>query len=222
MKLFIIVSAVSGLVIGLWIIGRLTSAFRLFQVTRSASDHSFKTGAFFFISNLKKPRRFDLISYKAVVPPAGLTILTHRLCGMPGDTLEIKAGVLYVNGREADGPLPLRHIYRIQTKDSRDIGYDQRQSYTIPPYTNTLYVVLEDKRVEREQLKGERYLLPPGLRDEDIFLIYKKNWNKDHFGPLRVPEGKWFVLGDNRSNAIDSRYRGFIDPSTFVGSVLWK
>jgi signal peptidase I len=141
---------------------------------------------------------------------------------MPGDTLEIKAGVLYVNGREADGPLPLRHIYRIQTKDSRDIGYDQRQSYTIPPYTNTLYVVLEDKRVEREQLKGERYLLPPGLRDEDIFLIYKKNWNKDHFGPLRVPEGKWFVLGDNRSNAIDSRYRGFIDPSTFVGSVLWK
>ena len=79
---------------------------------------------------------------------------------MPGDTLEIRAGVLYVNGREADRPLPLRHIYRIQTKDSTGIGYDQQQAYTIPPYTNTLYVVLEDKRVERDQLKGERYLLP--------------------------------------------------------------
>jgi signal peptidase I len=191
-------------------------------VTRSANDHTFKTGAFFFISNLKKPRRFGLISYRAVIPPGGLTILTHRLCGMPGDTLEIKAGVLYVNGREADGPLPLRHIYRVQTKDSPNIRFDQQQAYTIPPYTNTLYVVLEDKRVERERLKGERYLLPPGLRDDTIFIRYKCNWNRDHFGPVKVPAGRWFVLGDDRSNTADSRYLGFIDPSTFVGSVLWR
>ena len=222
MKLFIIVSALSGLVIGLWIIGRLTSAFRLFRVTRSAKEQTFKTGTFLFLSNLKKPRRFDLICYRAIVPPGGLTILIHRLCGMPGDTLEIKAGVLYVNGREADGPLPLRHIYRIQTKDSPDIRYDQEQAYTIPPYTNTLYVVLEDKHVERDCLKGERYVLPPGLRDDAIFIRYKNNWNRDHFGPVKVPAGQWFVLGDDRSNATDSRYRGFIDSSTFVGSVLWK
>jgi signal peptidase I len=222
LKLSIIVSAVSGLVIGLWIIGRLTSAFRLFRVTRSAREQTFKTGTFIFISNLKKPRRFDLICYQAVVPPGGLTILIHRLCGVPGDTLEIKAGVLYVNGREADGPLPLRHIYRIATKDSPDIRYDQEQAYTIPPYTNTLYVVLEDERVEREKLKSERYILPPGLRDDAIFIRYKNNWNRDHFGPVKVPAGQWFVLGDDRSNATDSRYGGFIDSSTFVGSVLWK
>jgi len=43
-----------------------------------------------------------------------------------------KGGVLYVNGMEADGPLPLRHIYRVQTKDRPDIGFDQQQAYAIP------------------------------------------------------------------------------------------
>lgn len=222
MKFFIIVSVISGLIAGLWIIGRFTSTLRLFRVTRSAHEQPFKTGTFFFLSNLKRPGRFDLISYQAIVPPKGLTILTHRLCGMPGDTLEIKAGILYVNGREADRPLPLRHVYKIQAKDSTGIGYDPQQAYTIPPYTNTLYVVLEDQRVTRDQLPCKRYVLPPGLRDDAVFSTYKYNWNRDNFGPVKIPAGKWFVLGDNRGKAIDSRHLGFIDPSAFLGSVLWK
>jgi signal peptidase I len=187
-----------------------------------ANEPTFGIRKFFAISKLKKPRRFNLVSYRAIVPPGGITILTHRLCGLPGDTLEIKAGILYVNGQDADKSLRLKHIFKMPIEESHGIEYDKKQAYTIPPYTNTLYISLEDKEVEQKKLHCERYVLPSGLRDEDIYMAFKKNWNQDHFGPLRVPQGKWFVLGDNRGNSRDSRYLGLVEQSKYVGTVLWK
>jgi signal peptidase I len=149
-----------------------------------------------------------------------MTMLTHRLCGIPGDLLEIKAGVLYVNGQNADKSLKLQHIFKMPAADSKAIAYDEKQAYTIPPYTNTLYIALEDGRVKREKLNCERYVLPRGLRDEDIYLAYKQNWNRDHFGPLRVPKGMWFLLGDNRGNCRDCRQQGLIAQSAYIGTVI--
>jgi signal peptidase I len=43
---------------------------------------------------------------------------------------------------------------------------------------------------------------------------------RDHWGPLVVPENKFFVLGDNRDNSLDSRFWGFVDKQAVKGRPL--
>ncbi|HTI11294.1 MAG TPA: signal peptidase I [Puia sp.] len=222
MKPLIIAAIASGLVVAIGIIGRITAALQFFSVSGFANLPTLRPGRFFFTSNLIKPKRFRLICYRVVTPDKGPAIRTHRLCGLPGDIVEVKAGVLHVNGKNEDQHLSLMHVYKIDQKDTFGIVYDRSKAYTIPPYADTIYAPMEDKYVQRSQLPCALYILPPGMRDEGIFQQYKKNWNRDHFGPLRVPKGKFFVLADNRENVQDSRYNGFIEQSKYVGTVLGK
>src|SRR2546427_158968 len=43
---------------------------------------------------------------------------------------------------------------------------------------------------------------------------------RDTWGPLVVPRDKYFVLGDNRDNSLDSRYWGFVDATAVKGRPL--
>ena len=59
------------------------------------------------------------------------------------------------------------------------------------------------------------YLLPPVESQTDGFDLRRK------YGPVTVPEGHYFMMGDNRDDSQDSRYWGFLPQSYVKGRALF-
>jgi signal peptidase I len=45
--------------------------------------------------------------------------------------------------------------------------------------------------------------------------------NPDHFGPVVIPEGSYFLMGDTRDNSEDSRFFGPVGKSAIIAKVLY-
>ncbi|HEY3695073.1 signal peptidase I [Phenylobacterium sp.] len=135
----------------------------------------------------RSPQRGDVVVFK--LPRDGHTDYIKRLIGLPGDRIQVKGGVLYLNGER---------VPRVQTASLKeDSGY----GFT------------RDVMRFRETLPGGRSYMTNDfgtgerLDDTDVFV---------------VPEGHYFMMGDNRDNSMDSRLPeevgvGFVPAENLVG-----
>lgn len=54
----------------------------------------------------------------------------------------------------------------------------------------------------------------------DPTVLDKLSSPRDNYGPITIPKGKYFVMGDNRDNSYDSRFWGYVDKDQILGEAF--
>lgn len=70
-------------------------------------------------------------------------------------------------------------------------------------------------------IDGEVASIPPESKHSDYKILPAVLSTRDNFGPITIPPGQYFVLGDNRDDSQDSRFWGCVDKSFFKGKAIF-
>ena len=162
-----------------------------FKIPTSSMEHTLLVGDFLLVNKavygarvpgtpwtlpaIEEPERGDVIVFNPPHEPDKNYV--KRVVGVPGDTLEMREKVLYVNGHPLDEPYAQ---YIDQEGDAMHQAMTWQRGYLVASPT-------------RRYQQARRY-----------------HPSRDTWGPISVPEDRFFVLGDNRDNSEDSRYWGFV------------
>ena len=130
-----------------------------------------------------EPERGDVAVFR--YPPNPDLDYIKRVIGLPGDTVQMRDGVLHINGE----PVEREQVGTYEPQGRYDTGE------AVPLYRETL---------------------PNGVSYNTLDLT--QNSPGDNTREFQVPEGHYFMMGDNRDNSADSRFEvGFVPFENFVG-----
>jgi len=183
-----------------------------------ANEPAIKLNSRFFATNLKAPKLYDFIAFETDQQKSlgnGKFICIYRLMGLPGNVVQLKKGVLYIDGKNADANLKLKHAYKVSSSFAASLNIDiDNNFYSYDKDSG--YVNLLDEEASKAGLTRS---VNEGF-DAAIKERFNKGWTIDNFGPVTVPAAHYFVLGDNRHSASDSRFIGFIPIADVKGTVI--
>ena len=153
------------------------------------------------IVQLNNPQRGDVMVFRYPENPSLDYI--KRVVGLPGDTVEYHKKRLSINGVEqpqiADGDYNYaeQDLNFIHTEKYRATLGERKYELIVNPERPTLFLGSVAEFSGRENC------------------VYD-----DELVRCKVPEGNYFMMGDNRDNSRDSRYWGFVPDHQIVGKAF--
>ena len=156
------------------------------------------------IVQLNNPERGDVMVFRYPADPSLDYI--KRVIGVPGDIVEYRDKQLTVNGRQ------------VRTDNTGTYSYvgNGLNYVTAMVYQEHLNGVGHTMMTE----PGKPAVYPPQVMD----FPYRENCSYNAEGEgfvCKVPQGQYFMMGDNRDASNDSRYWGFVPDRNIVGKAFF-
>jgi signal peptidase I len=189
---------------------------------------------FFQLPSIREPERNEIIVFRfpgdqnQLVDDA-VEFWVKRCLAIPGDTIEFKNKVVYVNGKRS--PIPIDINYFIQPiknkgiKNSRifpnncDCNEDNYGPIIIPQKGDIVNLSTDNIDIWRTLINrdfGEEVVSISGNE-----IIIKGKVTKQY----TIRQDYYFMVGDNRDNSLDSRFWGFLPRENIVGTpiiIFWS
>jgi signal peptidase I len=135
------------------------------------------------------PQRGDVVVFRH---PSEDSDLIKRVIGIAGDTVQVRDGRLILNGRA--------------------VRREEMPPYAMPVSANSPCKVVPPASPFVAAIGNQPYCMYPAYREtlpggpSYTVLDQIDGGPADDFGPVKVPAGHIFLMGDNRDDSLDSRF----------------